>query len=114
MLNKALKILKKLEDNGYEAYIVGGFVRDYMLGIESADIDITTNAKPMEIKSIFKDKCMPDQDYGSVRVVINKQSFEITAYRKDIKYINRGYSFTDTEANELKKFIEERGGNSGK
>ena len=50
MLDVALKILKELTDHSYKAYIVGGFVRDQLLGIESNDIDITTNATPKEIK----------------------------------------------------------------
>ena len=53
MLNTALKFLKTLESNGFSAYIVGGFVRDYLLGIETHDIDITTNATPKEIRKIF-------------------------------------------------------------
>ena len=107
MLDKALKILKKLEDNGYEAYIVGGFVRDYILGIESIDIDITTNAKPMEIKSIFKDKCLPNEEYGSVRVVWHNTSFEVTSYRKDVKYINNRkpeeFYYVDSLEDDLKR-----------
>ena len=52
MLDIALKLLKEFTDHSYKAYIVGGFVRDYVLGIESNDIDITTNATPKEIKEI--------------------------------------------------------------
>ena len=48
-------IVEKLKNNGYEAYIVGGYVRDYLLGIDSRDIDICTNASIDEIKEIFKD-----------------------------------------------------------
>ena len=54
MLDVALKILKELTDHSYKAYIVGGFVRDQLLGIESNDIDITTNATPKEIKEILR------------------------------------------------------------
>ena len=46
MLDVALKLLKDFSKNSYKAYIVGGFVRDYLMGVESNDIDITTNAKP--------------------------------------------------------------------
>ena len=44
LLQLALKVLKDINSHGYKAYIVGGFVRDHILGIESNDIDITTNA----------------------------------------------------------------------
>lgn len=86
MLNSALKLLKEFYDNGYVAYIVGGFVRDYLLGIESNDIDICTNATPKDIKELFKDKCLPSEDYGSVTVVIKNISYEITTFRRDIGY----------------------------
>ena len=87
MLDKALKFIKKIEDNGFEAYIVGGFVRDYLLGIESNDVDICTNAKPSDIRKIFKDHCLPNEDYGSV--VVNKNiRCEVTTFRKEISYID--------------------------
>lgn len=86
MLDSALKLLKEINDKGYVAYIVGGYVRDYLLGIESNDIDICTNATPKDIKEIFKDKCLPCEDYGSVTVVIKGINYEITTFRKDIGY----------------------------
>ena len=86
MLNSALKLLKEIDGKGFESYIVGGFVRDYLLGIESNDIDICTNATPKDIKEIFKDKCLPGDDYGSITVVIKNINYEITTFRKDIDY----------------------------
>lgn len=86
MLNNALKLLKEINKKGFESYIVGGFVRDYLLGIESNDIDICTNATPKDVKEIFKDKCLPGDDYGSVTVVIKNINYEITTFRKDIGY----------------------------
>ena len=53
MLNTTLKILETIINNGYEAYIVGGFVRDYLMNIKSNDVDITTNATPKELINIF-------------------------------------------------------------
>ena len=52
MLETALKFIHEINSHGYKAYIVGGFVRDHILGIESHDIDINTNATPKEIKEI--------------------------------------------------------------
>ena len=86
MLDVALKILKELTEHSYKAYIVGGFVRDQLLGIESNDIDITTNATPKEIKEIFEDSCLPTEDYGSVTVYKKGINFEITTFRKEIEY----------------------------
>ena len=86
MLESAIKVLNKLNSNNYKAYIVGGFVRDYLLGIESNDIDITTNAKPKEILNIFEDAELSSKDYGTVVVTKNGFRFEITTFRKDINY----------------------------
>ena len=88
MLESAKKILRKINDNGYKAYLVGGFVRNYLLGIESSDIDITTNATPKELQSIFTDACLPSTDYGAVIVNYHAIRFEITTFRKEITYLN--------------------------
>ena len=88
MLEVALKLIEEITENGYQAYIVGGFVRDYILGIDSNDIDITTNATPKDIKEIFTDSCLPSEDYGSVTVMKKGIRFEITTFRKEIGYID--------------------------
>ena len=59
MLEKAIEILKIFESNGYTAYIVGGFVRDYILGRKSTDIDICTSATPKDIINLFNVKNIP-------------------------------------------------------
>lgn len=86
MLDIALKLLKELTDAGFKAYLVGGFVRDYLLGIESQDIDVTTNATPKEIKEIFNDSFLPTEDYGSVIVMKRNIRFEITTFRRELTY----------------------------
>ena len=53
MENDIVNILEKIEDNGYEAYVVGGFVRDKLLDIKSYDVDICTNALPKDLINIF-------------------------------------------------------------
>ena len=88
MLETALKVLKKIEDNGFKAYIVGGFVRDYLLSRESLDVDIATSATPMDIKQIFNDIFIPKMEYGSVTVFYHNIRFEITTFRKELAYIN--------------------------
>ena len=88
MLEEALKLLKKITEHSYDAYIVGGFVRDYILGIESNDIDINTNATPKQIREIFTDSCLPSEDYGSVTVMYKGIRFEITTFRKELTYVN--------------------------
>ena len=88
MLDVALKLLSKIEEHGYQAYIVGGFVRDYILNIESNDIDIATNATPKELIEIFPESYLPHDDYGSVTVMSKNIRFEITTVRREISYIN--------------------------
>ena len=88
MLKQALRILSKIEENGYKAYIVGGFVRDYVLGINSKDVDIATSATPKDIMRIFQNSVLPKEQYGSITLYIKNDRFEITTFRKEIKYIN--------------------------
>lgn len=88
MLDVAFSLLKDITSKSYKAYIVGGFVRDHLLGIESNDIDITTNATPKQIKEIFDDSCLPTEDYGSITVIKKGVRFEITTFRKEIEYVN--------------------------
>ena len=100
------KILETLESEGYQAYLVGGYVRDYLLGIASFDVDIATNALPKDIHRIFNSS---KSNYGSVNIKIDKLNVDITTYRKDLNYINRRpstvkyinnleYSFTQQSA----------------
>lgn len=82
-------ILERLENNGYEAYIVGGYVRDYLLGITSTDIDICTNALPKDIKKIFNIRKVTNNTYGSFKIITDKYNFDITTYRSEKEYADR-------------------------
>lgn len=86
MKEKALEVLKKFEEKGYIAYIVGGYVRDYLIGKKTLDIDICTNATPKEIIEIFDHVRVSDFSYGSVNIIYKKVKFDVTTFRKDIKY----------------------------
>jgi len=88
MYNKALEILKIFECHGYIAYIVGGYPRDYLLGIKTNDIDICTNATPKEIIEIFNSESVSDNSYGSIVITYKGSHFDVTTMRKDIKYEN--------------------------
>lgn len=81
-----INVLERIEENGFEAYIVGGYVRDYLLGIESGDIDICTNARVKELLDIFNDINVTSNEYGSVKIVTNQLRIDITTYRRDLKY----------------------------
>ena len=86
MLDVALKLLNKISSFGFNAYIVGGFVRDYLLGLDSTDIDICTNATPRELKEIFGEDLESDDDYGTVNILYHNIRFDIATFRKDIGY----------------------------
>lgn len=88
-MDKIIKnTLKKIENEGYEAYIVGGFVRDNILKKQSFDVDICTNAKPKDLLYIFKVK-QKTNNYGGVNFKIKKFNIDITTYRKEKKYDKR-------------------------
>jgi len=79
-------IIDTLNDNGYEGYIVGGSVRDALMGLEPHDWDITTSALPDEVKGIFNYTVDTGIKHGTVTVVINKVNYEITTYRIEGEY----------------------------
>ncbi len=83
------QVLNRIEDNGFEAYIVGGYVRDLYLGIKSTDIDISTNALPKDLIKLFKKGILSKEYYGSFRIIKNNYLFDITTYRKEGSYVNR-------------------------
>ena len=84
--------LKTLNDAGYEAYVVGGAVRDLLLEEKPNDYDITTNALPEQIEELFADTIPIGKEYGTITVVwhsedgMRSELIEITTYRKDSNY----------------------------
>jgi tRNA nucleotidyltransferase (CCA-adding enzyme) len=83
----ALPVLKKINQSGYEAYFVGGSVRDALLQNDIHDIDITTSATPLEIKNIFKTADhYSGEKHGTELVFLNGHHFEVTTFRVDGKY----------------------------
>lgn len=91
MEETAYFILKKIEDASFKAYLVGGYPRDFYMGRKSVDIDICTNATPKDLKEIFSDIMLPHVSYGSCTVVKDNIRFEITTFRKEMKYEKNRY-----------------------
>ncbi|MFV0249687.1 MAG: hypothetical protein ACK5HP_01425 [Bacilli bacterium] len=89
MYEIGIKILNILNDKGYEAYIVGGFARDYYMGYIGNDLDICTNALPSEIKKIFNNIISDNSEYGVIKIKYCDKFIEIASFRKDISYKNR-------------------------
>lgn len=86
MPEKVHRIIETLTAAGYEAYAVGGCVRDSVLGREPNDWDITTSAKPSEVKSLFSRTIDTGIKHGTVTVMLGREGFEVTTYRIDGTY----------------------------
>lgn len=81
-----LFIIKTLEDANYEAYVVGGAVRDLLLGLTPKDYDFATNATPQQVKKLFKHTIDTGIKHGTVTINLNNVNYEITTYREDEDY----------------------------
>ena len=86
-LKGAKRVIQDLKRQGYEAYIVGGAVRDYILRQPLTDVDITTNAKPFQVAKLFKTK-PTGLKYGTVTVFMGTETYEVTTYRIDGEYVD--------------------------
>jgi tRNA nucleotidyltransferase (CCA-adding enzyme) len=86
IFSKAIPLLEKIEKAGFEAYFVGGCVRDFILGKEIADVDIATSATPYEIKAIFPKTIDVGIEHGTVVVLFGKETYELTTFRSDGEY----------------------------
>lgn len=105
MPDAARMIIDKLYENGYEAYIVGGCVRDALLSKIADDYDITTNALPEDVKRIFERTVDTGIKHGTVTVICDGTPFEVTTYRVDGEYIDmrhpKGVTFTGRLTDDL-------------
>lgn len=107
MLQGAKTILSALNEKGFEAYIVGGYVRDRLLGIEGNDIDITTNAIPEAVQEIFPDNFSKSLKYKTINVRVNGFEYEITTYRVDQHYSDHRHPRTKVSSS-LRSDIKRR------
>ena len=104
---KAEKIIRELMAHGFEAYAVGGCVRDSILGREPGDWDITTSARPEQVKQIFHRTVDTGIEHGTVTVLIDKDAYEVTTYRVDGEYEDHRHpkevTFTASLEEDLKR-----------
>ena len=103
-------IIDKIYENGYEAFMVGGCVRDNILNMVPNDYDITTNAKPSDIIHIFKDYKILDTGikHGTVSVILNDKIYEITTYRIESEYENNRRPKSVEFTTNIEKDLERR------
>lgn len=103
----AKEIIERLNKEGYEAYVVGGCVRDMLLGREPDDWDITTSALPWQVKQVFRRTIDTGIRHGTVTVMIGKAGYEVTTYRIDGEYLDgrhpESVSFTPDLREDLKR-----------
>lgn len=105
--NSVQFIIHTIEQAGFEAYAVGGCVRDSILGRTPDDWDITTSAKPEEIKQLFRHTVDTGIQHGTVTVLIKKECYEVTTYRIDGEYEDgrhpKEVNFTSLLSEDLKR-----------
>lgn len=106
--DKVHHIINTLEEAGYEAYAVGGCVRDSILGREPDDWDITTSAKPEEIKRLFPRTVDTGIKHGTVTVLLGGEGFEVTTYRIDGVYEDGRHPSEVTFTASLKEDLRRR------
>ena len=83
-----ISILQTIENNGFEAFIVGGAVRDLFLGKHPTEYDLTSNARPSDIQNMFDKTTNIGEKFGTIGIIQNKHIIEVTTYRKESKYTN--------------------------
>lgn len=103
-------LLEKLENAGYESYIVGGFVRDRLLGIDSYDVDITTLANPDQILEVFRDFKTIElgKKFGTIKVLYQGQEYEITTFRKESGYSDKRHPDKILFTKDIKEDLKRR------
>lgn len=104
------KILKQLEDAGFESYAVGGCVRDELLNRVNFDVDITTSARPDEIKEVFKDYKIIDigAKFGTIKVLDEDSEYEITTMRRESGYSDKRHPEKIAFTNDIKEDLKRR------
>lgn len=105
---KVKYILTTIEAAGYEAYAVGGCVRDSILGRTPNDWDITTSANPLQVKELFRRTIDTGIKHGTVTVMLEKEGFEVTTYRIDGEYEDSRHPKEVTFTSELREDLRRR------
>jgi len=88
VFRQAVEIVKTLKCHGFSAYFAGGYVRDLLLGNQSFDIDIATNALPKQVANIFPEHILVGAQFGVCIVRVKGHQFEIATFRQDIDYLD--------------------------
>ena len=108
--DNASRAIKMLNDSGFEAYIVGGCVRDMVMGTNAHDYDITTSALPNETKEVFKNERTIETGlkHGTVTVILGGEILEITTYRIDGEYLDNRHPQSVSFTRKLEEDLSRR------
>jgi poly(A) polymerase len=105
--NLAIAIINELREKGYEAYLVGGCVRDMVMGLEPADYDIATSARPEEVVKMFPRTERIGAQFGVILVIYRGHPFEVATFRSDEAYVDgrrpTGVVYTDARQDVLRR-----------
>ncbi|AEV28344.1 putative domain HDIG-containing protein [Sphaerochaeta pleomorpha str. Grapes] len=102
------RFASRFKDAGFSLYIVGGAIRDYLLGIENDDFDFTTDAEPTEVISLFHHVIPTGIAHGTVTVIFEKQKFEVTTFRSDGSYVDGRHPESVTFIRNLEEDLKRR------
>jgi tRNA nucleotidyltransferase (CCA-adding enzyme) len=104
----ALEIIRTLKSRGYAAYLVGGCVRDSLLGATPSEWDITTSAKPDEVSRLFAKTIPTGLDYGTITVRLADGQYEVTTFRSDEKYVDGRHPLNVRFTDDIHKDLSRR------
>lgn len=104
----ARKIIDRLNEHGYEVYVVGGCVRDMILKREPGDWDITTSARPEQVKALFTRTLDTGIQHGTVTIMVGKEGYEVTTFRVDGDYTDGRHPDTVTFTPSLEEDLKRR------
>ena len=106
-MHDVFAIMQRFHDKGFECYLIGGSVRDLIMGYPVLDYDFATNAHPVDVMKMFRRVAPTGIKHGTVSVLRGNQSYEITTYRSDGKYIDgrrpQGVTFSKTLEEDVKR-----------
>ncbi len=98
----------RFKEAGFSLYIVGGAIRDYLLGLENEDFDFTTDAEPNEVKALFRHVIPTGIEHGTVTVIFEKQMFEVTTFRSEGTYVDGRHPSSVTFIRNLEEDLKRR------
>ncbi|WP_246942139.1 CCA tRNA nucleotidyltransferase [Bacillus pinisoli] len=107
VFEKPYKIVRRLTEKGYQAYFVGGAIRDTIMNRPIGDIDISTSALPEQVMELFPKTIPVGIEHGTVVVMLEEEAFEVTTFRKDDEYLDHrrptNVQFIDSLLEDLKR-----------